>query len=355
MKILSFYLPQFHETPNNNKWWGKGYTEWVAVRNARPTNRKQRLPRVPLNERYYDLSEENAETWKWQAELAKESSIYGFVIYHYWFAGKKELFKPVEILLQHKEVDIHYSFCWDCLPWKRTWYGNEPEILIAQDYGDELVWRKHFEDLLPYFQDDRYIKDNNRPMFHIYHSSNMNCLKEMRKVWDEMAKENGFDGIFLVVENEGQEISCEDALYNFEPTGIMSRVKGWYAFYINLLGSLNKHTNRFKYYIHNLRSSKRALRYIEKQKIQHNVFAGTFCGYDDSPRRQKKGLIFTMVSPQKFQHTLEILLKKSKAVDNEYVYINAWNEWGECAYLEPDSEYKYSYLDAVKNAYEKCI
>ena len=352
MKVLAFYLPQFHETPDNNKWWGEGYTEWVAVKAARQTSRYQRLPRVPLDERYYDLAEKDAATLKWQAELAKKYSIYGFVIYHYWFSGKKELYRPVEILLEHKEIDINYSLCWDCLPWKKTWYGNKSEILVEQDYGDEAVWKEHFMDLLPYFKDERYIKQGNRPVFHIYHSCNMDCLGKMRKVWERLAQENGFDGIFLITENQGQKIIHEDAMYNFEPTGIMSKVKGWYALYINVLGSLNKHTNKFKKFVHNVRNSKRVLRYIESQTIQHNIFAGTFCGYDDSPRRQKNGLIFTTVLPEDFQNNLNSLMCKSRKVDNEYVYINAWNEWGECAYLEPDSEYGYAYLEAVRNAYE---
>lgn len=355
MKILALYLPQFHETEDNNKWWGEGYTDWVAVKSAKPTSRCQRLPRIPLDERYYDLSEDNAATWKWQAELAQKNHIYGFVIYHYWFAGKKELQRPVEILLKHKEININYSLCWDCSSWQRTWYGNEQEILIEQNYGDEKVWTKHFIDLLPFFQDTRYIKKDNKPVFHICRSIKINCLGEMREVWDKLAQQYGFDGIYLVTENQGQKIMHEDAKYNFEPTGIMSRVKGWYALYINVLGSLNKHTNRLKMFVHNTRSSRRTLKYIENQTIQHNVFAGTFCGYDDSPRRQKKGLIFTPVIPMNFQNNLEILMRKSKEVDNEYVYINAWNEWGECAYLEPDVDYKYAYLQAVKNAYETYI
>lgn len=353
MKILAFYLPQFHETPDNNRWWGKGYTEWVAVKGAKQTSRYQRLPRIPLDERYYDLSEQNANTWKWQAELAKKYNVYGFVIYHYWFSGKKELYRPVEILLDHKEIDINYCFCWDCLPWKRTWYGNQSEILIEQDYGNEIVWKNHFMDLLPYFRDERYIKQDNRPVFHIYHSSNMDCMGNMRQMWDTLAKENGFDGIFLVTENEGQKLTYEDAMYNFEPTGIMSKVKGWYGIYINILGGLNKHTSKFEKCVHNVRSSKRALRYIENQTIQHNVFAGTFCGYDDSPRRQERGLIFTSVTPKQLQNNLKKLMINSQKADNGYVYINAWNEWGECAYLEPDSELRYAYLEAVKNAYEE--
>ena len=142
MKILCMYLPQFHEVEENNRWWGAGYTEWTAVKRAKPIYRGHIQPKIPLNENYYDLSDVSARTWKWQSDLARQYGVHGFCVYHYWFKGKQLLQKPLEILLNHPEIDIRYCICWANESWTRTWYGLEKEMLAEQTYGKEKGWKK---------------------------------------------------------------------------------------------------------------------------------------------------------------------------------------------------------------------
>lgn len=357
MKILCFYLPQFHETEDNNKWWEKGYTDWVAARRAVPRFKGHRQPRIPKDGRYYDLSEEGAETWKWQAELARDYGIYGFCIYHYWFNGIKQLEKPMEILLRHKEIDIRYTMCWANEAWERNWYGLKNEVLIPQEYGAEKEWEEHFYYMLPFFRDDRYIKVDGKPMFHIYHAHQIGCMDQMKSFWDNLARQNGFEGIYLVVGNtagyieEGSETI--DAYYNFEPNHAYKRKRNkvynkLYWWKAKLIHRYNKITS--KNILENQRNMKRIYHLIlqEKYHVNKKVYLGICPDYDDSPRRLEKGIVYRGASPKLFENALRKLVVKSEKMGNEYIYINAWNEWGEGAYMEPDEEYGYAYLEAVR-------
>jgi len=358
MKIIAFYLPQFHETEYNNRWWGNGYTDWVAAQNARPLFKGHNQPRVPLENNYYDLSDESACTWKWQAELAKENSIYGFCIYHYWFAGKKVLERPVEILRMHPEIDIHYSFCWDSTTWKRTWYGNtkEQEVLIQQDYGDFEIWKKHFMDLLPYFQDERYIKIDNKPVFHIYRTSDILCIEDMKDCWDRLAQENGFDGVYLIsgdMEDRNAEIKAIDAYYNYEPNYICNKkYTSWIVQKAVIRAGIIKRFNKYlgTSFFPDKRSAKGIYELIERdgERKEKKTFLGIFSDYDDTPRRQKKGTVYYQNKPEYFERCLRRQIEKSKQMGNEYLFVTAWNEWGEGAYLEPDEALGTTYLEIIK-------
>ena len=149
MKIFAFYLPQYHTIPENDAWWGKGFTEWTNVKKATPLYHKHNQPRVPLNKNYYDLS--NHKTLEWQADLLKEYKIDGLCFYHYWFKNKKLLEKPAEILLNNRKIDMPFFFSWANEPWTRSWDGQNKDILINQDHGNQADWIKHFYYLLPFF------------------------------------------------------------------------------------------------------------------------------------------------------------------------------------------------------------
>lgn len=156
MKILALYLPQFHAIPENDEWWGKGFTEWVNVKKARPLFEGHYQPRIPLNENYYNLLDNSVK--KWQIDLAKEHGIYGFCVYHYWFCGKKLLEKPMEQYLADKSLDFPFCFCWANEHWSNAWVSGENKILMAQNFEDREDWDNHFYYMLPFFQDERYIK-----------------------------------------------------------------------------------------------------------------------------------------------------------------------------------------------------
>lgn len=194
-KVIAFYLPQYHEIEENNRWWGKGFTEWTNVKSAKPQYNGHYQPKIPLNKNYYNLL--NCETLQWQAELAKKYSVDGFCIYHYWFEGKKILEKPIDLLLEHKEIDMPFCLSWANGTWSRTWTG-EKEILIEQTYGGKKDWEEHFNYLLLFFQDSRYIKINGKPVLLLYKAYEIENCSEMIRYWDCRMKEYGFPGIYII-------------------------------------------------------------------------------------------------------------------------------------------------------------
>ena len=351
MQIIAMYLPQFHRTEENDKWWGDGYTEWTAVRGAESLYEGHIQPRIPLGNNYYNLLEKS--TMAWQADLMRQYGIYGVCMYHYWFNGKKILEKPAENLLQWKDIQMPFCFSWANETWARSWSkieginawaeqyekGQAPKksgILLKQEYGIYEDWKKHFDYLMPFFMDSRYIKVDEKPVFIIYKPMLIECLKDMVDSWRELALENGLPGIYVIGTNvEHSEIF--DAVYQQEPQHTITR------FY------RDRHAEKG---IENVIDYGELNELIQEKYIDNKgkTFLGTVARYDDTPRRGKKGTIFKNASPKVFEESLRNILWKSKEIGNEFVFINAWNEWGEGMYLEPDTEEGYSYLEAVAKA-----
>ncbi len=356
MKVLAIYLPQFHRIEENDKWWGDGYTEWTAVKGARPLMKKHYQPKVPLNSKYYDLSEKSGNAWKTQSDLANQYGVYGFCIYHYWFKGKQLLEKPMEILLSNKHINTKYCICWANESWTRTWYGLEKEVLMFQEYGDESDWKEHFEYLLQFFQDDRYIKVNNKPMLNIYRSSDIDCLDKMIKCWNELAIQNGFNGIYIIVANTGGELEDRehlvDAKYNFEPGYTLNHIlpkskRNIININTGLRTLYNKiFTNKIVERVIDAKMVNAAMNQKEtSSKIP--VYKGTFVMWDNTPRRDYKGLVYKNTTPELFYKSLKKIQNEIND-SGDFIYINAWNEWGEGCYLEPDEVNKYEYLETIK-------
>jgi hypothetical protein len=352
------YLPQYHEIKENNEWWGEGYTEWTAVKRGKPLFKGHRQPNIPLNDNYYDLSDENAIAWKWQVELAQEYGIYGFCVYHYWFNGKQLLEKPLEILLHHPEININYSICWANETWTRTWYGNEKEILIKQEYGSEADWEKHFTYLLSFFKDKRYIKIDNKPVLNIYRSGDIECLAEMLDCWNNQAINNGFDGIYIVVANNNGKLeerdNLVDAYYNFEPTYTLKHKLNvpqnlYYSSKI-LIRRINNRLFKKKLLVTRVINSVKLSKVINKkiEKTNKPVYRGVFTRWDNTPRMNYAGMVCKKASPELFYKNLLNIKETTSGKYSEFIYVNAWNEWGEGCYLEPDTETGYQYLEKIK-------
>lgn len=370
-KIMAMYLPQYHETEDNNKWWGKGFTDWTSVKNAESLFTGHRQPRVPLNSNYYDLSE--LENIKWQVNLAKQYGIYGFGIYHYWFSTKKQtLTKPAEILLEHKEIDMPYFFGWDNNSWVRTWSkykhntnawspkvdGSLAEdntnngVLAQLDYGEEVDWKIHWNYLNNFFSDPRYIKIDNRPLFIIWNYTDKSRLKLMCEYWRKLAIESGYDGMFLMNRyNPYDYLEGFDALMTYEPMfsawqnkNIVSRVIGkMKSQFIRQKGlSLFDYDKVWQSILKNA-----------KEKSNEKILYGAFVSYDDSPRRGKQGKVIKGESPEKFEKYLKQLVDISEEQGKTFIFLTAWNEWGEGAYLEPDEDNGLAYLEAVKKVSER--
>lgn len=352
MKLIAFYLPQFHEIPENNDAWGAGFTEWTNVKKARPLYLGHNQPRKPLHGRYYNLLEDGV--MEWQMSLAKKAGIYGFCFYHYWFQGRMVLEKPVELLLQKKEIDFRYCFSWANEPWTKTWHGagGNKEILIPQSYGREEEWEAHYVYFRRFFQDERYIKEQNRPVILIYRLRNIPCFNDMIRYWNRKAKEDGFEGIFLISMDMWREQAAKSCLVNgtvdFEPNKTRAeRMRVSSIWNPTEEGSVFR--NRFAIRSMNYGEVNRKMLQIPHEK---NHFRTVYVDFDDSPRRGTRAVITRGSTPEKFGRYLRESIRLSHKEGNEFLFINAWNEWGEGNYLEPDTRNGYGYLRQIKQALE---
>lgn len=370
IKPIAFYLPQFHAIPENDRAWGKGFTEWVNVRKAQPLTDGHYQPRVPYQGRYYNLLDR--ETKLWQAELAKAHGVFGFCYYHYWFKnGRKLLEQPAEQMLRDPGVDMPFCFSWANENWTRKWDGKEGEIIARQDYGREADWTAHFEYLLPFFQDPRYITLNGKPVLLIYKPEEIPCLADMLACWRNMAARHGLPGLCLMIQNPNwyyqpsYSLKGFDYQVKFQPFFGM----GWSAKKRVLLPAqrgvyrlcrLLRQENRFIRWTQGLRAGRQGTAggqtVLSYDEIWRRVLSsptgkqyveGAVTDWDNTPRT-KTGYRFEGASPEKFGAYFGQLCRRiRKSGELPAVFVNAWNEWGEGAYLEPDEKYRCAYLEAL--------
>ena len=370
MKVIAWYLPQFHETKENDEWWGKGFTDWVNVKQAKQFTPKQYQPRIPLNDNYYDLSDPSVMAW--QAQIAKEHGVYGFCIHHYWFDGKMLLQKPLENYLQHTEIDFPFCISWANEHWTTQWNGSN-KILMPQRYGAEDEWKEHFYYLLPFFKDKRYIKKDGKPLFVFYRADIVDCAKEMMECWQKLATDNGLPGLCVsyAVRNEGDEWQQPEAKKMFDyridylPGVVMSsiRKKSWYSFLLPIQRFMAQHFSNltkidflgispFKLREYNYEDVWKQIH--ELQPIHDHHIPGAFVDWDNTPRKKERGSFFTGVSPEVFY---KMFKKQVLHARNDYkqdmIFIFAWNEWAEGGYLEPDEKRKLGFLEAIHRALEE--
>ena len=361
-KIIALYLPQFHRIPENDQFWGEGFTDWVTVKNAKPLFEGHNQPRVPLNNNYYDLSQKDNIVW--QTKLAKEYGIYGFGIYHYWFNNEQNLLtKPAEIIRDNDDIEFKYFFVWDNNNWKRSWsnvVGNDwapiadkdnhkgPEILVEYILGQKHDWGKHFNYLLSHFKNKKYIKKNNKPVFSII--SYQKELMPMCTFWDKLAKQSGFDGLEFIFQSSSINNQHPFLHYNYEP-----HTAGWcnLSLFERIKHKLNAFTfGKNKPHIFDFDIIWQHLLQQAKNTEDNSLIFGAFVGYDDTPRR---GIFHSKViqgsTPEKFEKYFHELLQICEEKGKEFVFLSAWNEWGEGMFLEPDEIFGYSYLEAIKHCF----
>jgi len=359
IKTIAMYLPQFHNIVENDMWWGEGFTEWTAVKAAEKLFDTHNQKREPLDNNYYNLMDRHV--MQWQADLMKKYSVDGMCFYHYYFkSGRKILEKPAENLLKWTEINMPFCFCWASEQWVRTWSninGNSwadkfekkdssgRTILLEQDYGREQDWAKHYDYLSLFFRDERYIKIDNKPIFLFNNSNEIEVLEDMISCWNRLSIEQGYSGIYTIGINTIQNIRGLDAVLFQAPNAYMlPHVFGHMV--------LPEWINGIKAYDYD-QIYKNAV--VAEKPITKRTYFGAFVDYDDTPRRGTSGLCVSNVEPQKFNEYLYELAVKNMCYDNDILFINAWNEWGEGNYLEPDKKYGYSYLEAIKNMKEKCV
>lgn len=357
MKILAFYLPQFHPIKENDEWWGKGFTEWTNVLSAKPVYKGHTQPRVPLN--FYSLLD--VKTLEWQAALAKKYGVYGFVYYHYWFEEGMLLEKPAELMLRSKGVDIPFCFCWANHTWKREWANKSDAILRKQTYGGREQWRKHFDYLLPFFQDARYIRIDGKPLMILYNPLGVVEFPEMIGCWRQWAEEAGLPGLTVCHQQNRFDHESEPNR-SFYDYGIEFQMNAAVTEYIRKspVFALERVLNRIADRLPLLRCKVTTMHYsydtiwklvLDKKPSGETWFPGAFVDWDNTPRRKNRGQVCTGVTPEKFQKYLKLQIKRAREVyKKDYLFLFAWNEWGESGYLEPDQLNGYKMLEAVRNA-----
>jgi hypothetical protein len=355
-KVIAFYLPQFHTIPENDKWWGKGFTEWTNVKKAKSLFSGHNQPRAPYGDNYYRL--DDVDSLRWQAGLMNQYGIDGMCFYHYWFNGKQLLQTPLSLLLANADISMPFCLSWANEPWTRAWDGGDKEVLMPQEYGNEADWKEHFEYLIKAFQDSRYIMFNGKPMFIIYRAASIPCLTEMLEYWRVLAVEHGFPGIHFVMMNtvfkDPYKSSGFDAALDFEPMYTIGHHLHGLPRYLRSLCIRGRRVfNRF------LPSRKQPEDQISYRKIWQRIlarplhqgcYAGAFIDWDNTPRKAERGLVMHGACPKSFSSFFPLQYQRCHQQKIPFLFINAWNEWAEGTYLEPDSRHGYGYLDVIKRA-----
>lgn len=353
MKIIAWHLPQFHTIKENDEWWGEGFTEWTNTKKAKQLFKGHIQPKVPLNENYYNLLEK--DTMVWQNKISEEYGVYGFCYYHYWFNGKLLLEKPLENLLRWKDIPQKFCLSWANEPWSRTWSGENKKVLIAQTYGNEEEWKKHFYYLLDYFKDDRYIKVDDKPLFLIYRTENIPRCNDMINYWNKLAIENELKGIHVLetLNSFQADSRCNDSngVVYMEPMLSLTELQQKRSLLKKIIDKIkNRFIKPYKY------DYDKIWNYIlnrNYKKIENKTqYLGSFISWDNTARKGKKGWVVMGANPNKFEKYVYEQIKNAEKIDSEFIFINAWNEWAEGTYLEPDEENGYTYLEIIKRLFK---
>jgi 2-polyprenyl-3-methyl-5-hydroxy-6-metoxy-1,4-benzoquinol methylase len=344
IRALAYHLPQFHATKENNEWWGEGFTEWTNTRKSRPLFPGHYQPREPHDDiGYYDLSD--VEVLRRQASMAKRHGIHGFAFYHYWFHGRRLLGKPVDLLLEHKDIDIEFCLCWANETWSKRWDGKDHEILVKQTFSDEddIEFIKF---LAPYFRDPRYVRVSGKPLLQIYRVNKLPDPKATTERWRKWCRDNGVGELHLVAVAHSEMQPCAknlrrlgfDAYAAFAPHQFPCRR-------VDAEEGIFDGGYRFDY-------GSGVDRYCQSNP---NVAMYECCtlGWDNTPRFGSRANIYLNFSLRKYHDWLVEAIDRTKekfAQPNRIMFINAWNEWAEGAYLEPDKRYGYAFLNTTSRA-----
>ena len=344
-QVLAFHLPQFHPIPENDMWWGRGFTEWNNVARGRPLFRGHYQPHMPADLGFYDLR--LPEVREQQAALAKAAGLNGFVYHHYWFCGRRLLERPVNDILKLREPNFPFCFCWANESWSRKWDGHDKSVLMLQAYSenDDLA---HIKWLCAAFEDERYIKINGCPLFMIYRPADLPNMRRTADRWREEALKYGFRGLFLcAVESFVANIRDPadfglDAAVEFRPNctdyGIPIR---------------SSEPLEIGYRLHRVWDYDTMVRCsMIRAMPSYQFFPGICPSWDNTVRRRDGGVIFRNATPQKYEAWLRELVYREwfRAQSESLILVNAWNEWAEGNHLEPCQRWGRGYLDATRRA-----
>lgn len=348
VRVIAFYLPQFHPIPENDAWWGEGFTDWTNVRRAVPQFEGHYQPHEPdefLG--YYDLRDRSVQAR--QIELAKQYGIEGFCFYFYWFSGKRLLELPVENYLNDPSLDLPFCLCWANENWTRRWDGLDKDILIAQHHSDQddLAFIQY---VAKYLRDPRYIRVLGKPLLLVYRPSLFPDIRATAQRWRTWCRDNGIGEIYLAYPQSFDFVDPAifgfDAAIEFPPSFHLPDITRHVKTYKGFEGVVYE----WRWYI------ARSENYPDPD---YKLFRCVNPGWDNTPRRKNHGRVFHNSSPQLFARWLNNAfadtLRRFDQEDERLVFINAWNEWGEGAHLEPDRRYGYAWLQAVREAHQSAL
>lgn len=351
IKMIAFYLPQYHVIPENEEWWGKGFTDWKNVMKAMPNYEGHYQPHVPADFGYYDLC--NEDIMIKQSALARRYGINGFCYYYYWFAGKKLLDLPLERMLSTGKPDMPFCLCWANENWTRTWDGKSDHILIGQNHSDEDD-RAVILDIIRYMKRLNYIRINGKPLLLVYRINLFPDILRTQQIWRDMCRKEGIGEIYLAFVE-----SFEFARENVSPSkyGFNASVEFPPHQMANEIRLPAKKLNpQYSGVVSDYREL--VLRYLHKDIPGYTRFRTVMAGWDSTPRHPDNAYIFEYSTPGAYQAWLEAILKQTYEQnfgDERIVFVNAWNEWAEGAHLEPDQRFGHGFLEATKNALEKAM
>lgn len=363
-RLIAYYLPQYHPIPENDRWWGKGFTEWTNVTKAKPLFRGHKQPRFPADLGYYDLRV--PEVREAQADLAREYGIEGFCYYHYWFGdGKQLLERPFKEVLATGKPDFPFCLCWANETWKGIWFGgHESNVLIEQSYPGRQDHQRHFEHLRPAFEDKRYIRVEGKPFFQVYMPMSVPNLKELTDTFREEAHKAGLEGIFLVASRVPWDWDPQDHDFDavigsehntmryytakyFENNGFWKNLRTKVLWKLGVRPNADLEVRKKPIVV----EYAEAIKYLLPEKpFSFDYFPTVIPNWDNTPRSGNKGLVFKNSTPDLWKVHLGQAIDSVTHLQPEHriVMIKSWNEWAESNYLEPDTIYGLQYLEVVQ-------
>lgn len=346
-RVIAFHLPQFHPTPENDQWWGKGFTEWTNVARAKPLFPGHYQPHIPADLGFYDLRLPEAR--QAQADLARQYGIEGFCYYHYWFGGRRILERPFNEILDSGEPDFPFCLCWANHSWSTAWQGTN-ETLIEQTYPGWDDHAAHFDWLLKAFTDKRYLKIDGKPIFVIYRPDDVPNIQAVAEFWRKRAQEAGLPGLYLI------GVSNRDELWDPRSRGLdastmqaLPRRDGriprrYLSTKLKLLMEGNKHELTIWDYEEILPIL------LRSNQVDWADYPLVLPNWDNTPRSGMRGIVFHNATPELFRGVLRKAIDRvaDRPKDERIVFLKAWNEWAEGNYVEPDQKWGHAWLEAIR-------
>ena len=354
-RVIAFYLPQFHPIPENDAWWGKGFTEWTNVAKARPLFKGHEQPHLPADLGFYDLR--LPETRIAQAEMAAAYGIEGFCYWHYWFAGRRLLERPFDEVLASGQPDFPFCLGWANESWTGVWNNDPRRMLMEQTYPGEADDRAHFDYLLKAFGDHRYITIDGKPLFFIYKPLKLPDAKRRLDLWREWAIKAGLKGLYILGNN----------LLDFEDAASLG-LDGAVITTLGIAATKSQVVNKAKWLIWGIRKKlvlggprtteyEEAIKYLipDLSRFDFDAYPCVYPNWDHTPRSGRQGLVLTGSTPALFERHMVDAINAINSRDSEHriIFLKSWNEWAEGNYLEPDARWGLQYLEALSRALER--